>query len=87
MDRSGVCLSCHKEIPDESLASSFLHHVAKYTGQLPKTPKQHSALLHKVLMTNAAAQFCLPLGLAVVTLLGILWWIRIRRRRRARNAP
>ena len=37
ISREGTCLACHQDIPDESLAVSFLHHVAKYTGQLPKT--------------------------------------------------
>ena len=41
IDRSGVCLSCHQEIPDQSLAVSLLHHIAEFTGQTPKTHDQH----------------------------------------------
>lgn len=82
MDRHGVCLACHQEIPDESLAASFLHHAAKYTGLLPKTPKQHNALLYKILMITAWAQTSLAIGLLPLIALCIVLWLVIRQRRR-----
>lgn len=56
MSRDGTCTACHTEIPNESLAVSFLHHVAEYTGQLPETTDQHSSLVHKIVLTSAWAQ-------------------------------
>jgi hypothetical protein len=84
IDRQGVCLSCHKEIPDESLAAGFLHHVAKYTGQLPRTPKKHNSLIHKILIIAAWGQL---LAVVAGTLMGLaccIWFFRIRRRRHGR---
>ena len=37
ISRQGTCLACHHDLPEGSLAVSFLHHVAEYTGQLPTT--------------------------------------------------
>jgi len=56
LDRRGVCLACHQEIPGQSLAVSFLHHVADVSGQLPVTSEQHGRLLHKVLLTAGWSQ-------------------------------
>ena len=56
ISRQGVCLSCHQEIPDGSLAAGILHHIGEHTGQLPKTPRQHSTLLHKMLLMTAWGQ-------------------------------
>jgi hypothetical protein len=80
VSREGTCLACHQEIPKESLAVSFLHHVAKYTDQLPETNQQHSDLVHKILLLAAWIQtvgvILVPLGLVT----GVVW--RRRRRRR-----
>jgi len=81
MDRRGLCLSCHQEIPSESMAVSLLHHVAKYADALPKTNRQHAGLLNKILLFSAWGQA----GGAVVTplaVLGVIVWLVIRRRRR-----
>ncbi|TWT52491.1 hypothetical protein Pla22_01150 [Rubripirellula amarantea] len=56
ISREGTCIACHQSIPEESLAVSFLHHVAQYTGQLPKTSRQHDSLVNKILLSSAWAQ-------------------------------
>ncbi|MHC4595576.1 MAG: multiheme c-type cytochrome [Planctomycetota bacterium] len=84
MSRRGVCLACHKEIPDQSLAASFLHHAAKHTGLLPKTPEQHNSLLYKILMITAWSQTALALGLPPLVTFCIVLWLVIRRRHRKR---
>jgi hypothetical protein len=75
-----------EEIPDGGLAVSLLHHVAEYSGQLPKTAEQHTSLIHKVLLTTAwsqaAAMFGLPLAMAV----GVVWYVQ-RRRKMSRRIP
>ena len=37
MQRDSVCIACHQEIPEGTLATSMLHHVADAIGMLPKT--------------------------------------------------
>ena len=83
-DRQGLCLSCHQEIPTESLAVSLLHHVAQYADALPKTNEQHAGLINKILLFSAWGQA----GGAVFTplaALGVIAWLVIRRRRRMQN--
>ena len=81
VSREGTCLACHQEIPQESLAVSFLHHVAKYTDQLPETNQQHSDLVRKTLLLAAWVQtvgaILVPLGLVT----GLIWWRRRRRQK------
>ncbi|MEM8912062.1 MAG: cytochrome C [Planctomycetota bacterium] len=78
MSRDGACLACHQEIPRQSLAVNLLHHVAKYTGQIPITAADHNSLIHKITLMSAWTQaigiFGLPLGCAVTAL-----WFRRRR--------
>lgn len=81
MDRGGVCLSCHQEIPEDSLAVSLLHHVAKFAGQLPDTPAKHDDLVHKIVLFAAWGQVAgMVLG-PLALLAGGVWFIRRRRRR------
>lgn len=78
ISREGTCLACHKEIPEKSLAVSFLHHVAQYTGGIPATPKEHDQLVNKIVLSSAWGQvlavFCVP-----ITLFAALHWYRRRR--------
>lgn len=80
MTRTGTCLACHESIPDQSLAVSFLHHVAEYTGQVPKTNAEHHGLIHKITVTFAWVQV---IGIATLTtclVAGLVWWWRRMRR-------
>jgi len=77
MERQGVCLACHKEIPKESLAVTVLHHIAAVTELLPKTNKQHSALLHKALLIAGWVQI-LGIAFGVFIAIAILYWVRQR---------
>jgi len=84
-NRQGVCLACHVEIPTESLAVSFLHHVAKYTDALPKDPEQHAGLIHKILLFSAWGQTGGAIGTPLAILV-IIIWLTLRRRRLAAGA-
>lgn len=79
MSRDGTCVACHQEIPENSAAINLLHHVAKYTGQLPETQDEHSALVHKIVLTSAWAQVLAPIAALCIGLVAgrFLW----RRRR------
>jgi hypothetical protein len=83
IDRNGVCLSCHQEIPDRSLAVSLLHHVARYSGQLPETADQHNSLLHKILLLSGWVQVLGGGIILGVTVTGLWRWRRRRKRRKA----
>ena len=86
IDRQGVCLACHQEIPDRSLAVSLLHHVAEFTDQLPETGPQHNSLIHKILLLSAWIQVAGMLGVplaALAALAGIVWYLRRKKRRAA----
>ncbi len=76
--RDGTCLACHQEIPTQSLAVSFLHHVAEYTDQLPKSNPEHAGLVHKILLMSAWLQVGLALGIPGAVAAGWYW----RRKRR-----
>ena len=86
MDRRGVCLACHQEIPDRSLAVSLLHHVAEYADQLPKTAAQHDSLIHKLLLATAWVQVG-GAGAVPVVFLGVIlvWWARRRAKRKRKE--
>ena len=81
MRRDGTCTACHTEIPNESLAVSFLHHVAEYTGQLPETTDEHAGLVHKIVLTSAWAQVLgVALGVVALGLIVRLGWRKARKR-------
>ncbi|OHB66254.1 MAG: cytochrome C [Planctomycetes bacterium RBG_13_63_9] len=83
IDRQGVCLACHQEIPDRSLAVNLLHHVAEYTGQLPKSSAQHGSLIHKIMLLSGWVQVAGGLAVPLVGLAAIVWYRRRKRRRKA----
>ena len=64
-----------------SLAVSLLHHVAEYAGQLPKTPDQHTSLVHKIMLLAGRIQVGGMVGMPLVLLAGVWYWRRRRRRK------
>jgi hypothetical protein len=80
MKRKGVCLSCHQEIPDESVAVSLLHHVAEKSNMLPATNQEHSSLIQKNILLSAWVQvLAVVAAMATVAVLLLVW----RRKREA----
>ncbi len=79
LGRKGVCVSCHQEIPETSLAVDVLHHVAVVTGQLPESADEHGSLLHKVLLIAGWSQVLVFPALLVIV---AIWW-----RRRLKRLP
>lgn len=82
VSREGTCIACHQEIPENSAAINLLHHVAKYTGQLPKTTAQHSSLVRKITLLAAWVQVVGGIGLLLIGAATARWWWRRRARRR-----
>ena len=58
LDRSGVCLSCHKNIPDGDLAVSAMVHMAEMSG-VDIDREEHGNILNKILLMGAWLQVLL----------------------------
>jgi hypothetical protein len=67
LDRMGVCFSCHQTIPDNDLAVSLMHHVAKYSGMNIDNSAHHN-ILSKMLYLSAWTQIII-IALILITLL------------------
>jgi len=75
LDRSNVCLSCHKSVPDKDLAVSALHHVATMAG-LKIDKKEHGSILNKILHIGAWVQVVGILFLLFVVIYGLILYRR-----------
>ncbi len=76
MDRRGVCLSCHKSLPEGNLAVSAMTHIANMAG-VKVDKEMHEGILYKLLNLGAITQILF----ALLILLLLVWFI-IRRNRR-----
>ncbi len=84
LDRRGVCLACHKHIPD-NFAINLLHHVKDVRGE--KYDKDgHNQLVSKIVRTSAWAQviFAFLAGVLVV-ILSFLGFRYLRRKRKSKK--
>jgi len=52
LDRRGVCISCHQEIPEGNLAISAMNHIAEM-AELKIDNKEHQNILNKILNIGA----------------------------------
>ncbi len=59
LDRRGMCLCCHKSIPNGNLAVSAMTHVAQMAG-IKIDNKMHGDILNKLLNLGAWIQVLLP---------------------------
>ncbi len=55
LDRRGVCLSCHQDIPKGDLAVSTMVHIAEMAN-VNITNKEHQTILHKIVLLGAWVQ-------------------------------
>ena len=77
LDRRGVCMSCHKTIPDDDLAVSLMHHVAETAG-VDIDNRMHKDILNKTMRIGAWVQVLVG-AVAGLVLLWIMW--RVGRKR------
>jgi len=69
MERLGVCLSCHKEIPKGRFVYQVIAKVGDTLGLVPKTDAEHMKLIGKAMFLAANVQIFGPfLGLIVIGL-------------------
>ena len=71
LDRRGVCMSCHKELPREDLAASILDHIKEVSGTNIDT-ESHNVILNKSIRISAWIQV---LG-GLLLIVGIIFGIR-----------
>lgn len=78
LDRRGVCLSCHQDIPEGNLAVSAMTHIAEM-AELNIDTKEHNSILNKIVNLSAWIQI---LGSVFVILLfmQIIYTIFIKKR-------
>jgi len=70
LDRSGLCISCHKTIPKGDLAVLAMTHIAQMT-QLNIDNKEHHSIVHKILNIGAWFQILALVFIFVVLGYGI----------------
>ena len=78
LDRSGVCFSCHQDIPKGSLAVSALTHVAEM-AEMNIDNKMHKSIVNKSL--NLTAWFQVIVGVLVVLLLSYIIYFKYFKKR------
>ena len=79
LDRRGVCLSCHQEMPSEDLAVSLMVHTAKFAG-VKIDNKMHKEIVHKTILLSAWVQVLAGLVLGG----SLVYWVMRRRKKRRR---
>ncbi|MFK5937755.1 MAG: multiheme c-type cytochrome [Sulfurimonas sp.] len=65
LDRSGVCFSCHKDIPEGNLAVSVMTHMAEMS-ELHIDKKEHMGILNKIINLAAWVQFGVGLIIGII---------------------
>jgi hypothetical protein len=72
LDRSGACLSCHKQMPNEDLAVSLMVHTAKFAG-VSIDNSMHKNIVSKSILLSAWVQV---LGGLLFGGLIVFWFMR-----------
>jgi hypothetical protein len=81
MERVGVCLSCHKEIPSGRFVYRVLSKVGGVLGLIPKTDAEHQKLIIRAMFIAANVEvFGAFIGGLIVALL-VIYFVFFRRRR------
>jgi len=82
LDRRGVCLSCHKDLPEGNLAIDAMTHVAQM-AEINIDKHEHVGILNKLLNIGAWVQV---IGFAVIILLILYVATKIRFKKKRRNS-
>ena len=81
MERVGVCLSCHKEIPSGKFVYRVLSKVGSLLGLLPKTDEEHQKVIIQAMFIAANVEvFGVLLGALIVALI-VIYFLFFRRGR------
>ena len=69
MERVGVCVSCHQEIPDGTMPIKAIVKAADILGLTPFTDEEHSKLLNKDIRWAAFTRIIMPVTVLVLLVL------------------
>ncbi len=78
MERVGVCIACHQDIPDGNIAIAMMSQAGDLSGMTPHSDDEHSKLLNTDLKLLSLIYMTGPVALMVCIIIIIRW----RRRRR-----
>ena len=76
MERVGVCLSCHQELPQGRFVYRTIAKVGEYLDMIPKTDADHQKLIGKAMFIAANVQIFGILIAAFVGLLVVVYFVR-----------
>ena len=79
MERVGVCLSCHKEVPSGRFVYRVISRVGDTLGMIPKTDAEHQKLIGRAMFVAANVEIFGPLLAIIVVLILVIFFIRKRR--------
>ena len=79
MERIGVCLSCHKDIPTGTFTYRAISKVGDVLGLIPKTDQEHKKLIGRAMFIAANVEL---FGLPILILLVLLTIYLVRRKRK-----
>lgn len=78
MERIGLCLACHQDIPDRNIPVSKLTKVGDWLGLIPHTDEEHMKLLNKDLNWAAITRILIP-TFGTVLIIGFFFYWRKRK--------
>jgi hypothetical protein len=82
MERIGVCLSCHKDVPTGSFAYRVLSGAGSLLGLIPKTDLEHQQLIGRALFLAANLEvFGTSVFAVAITCLALYLYMRRRRKK------
>jgi len=79
MERVGVCLSCHNEVPSGRFVYRVVSRLGNYLGLIPKTDAEHQKLIARAMFISANVEI---FGTAVVGIVALVLFIYFALRRR-----
>jgi len=83
MERVGVCMACHRDIPNGSIPIAMLVKAGGIVSMAPLTDDEHSALLNEDIRWAALTKVLLPILILLV--IAVYLFLRVRRKRRSKR--
>ncbi|UCE82390.1 MAG: cytochrome C [Deltaproteobacteria bacterium] len=82
MERVGVCLSCHKEVPTGKFAYRVLSRAGSVLGLVPKTDQEHQQLIGRALYLAATVEVFGGIIIATLVAFLVIYFV-FRRKKKA----
>ena len=74
MERVGVCIACHKDLPDGDIAMSILSTTGEFLGMVPHGTQAHMDLLNSDINWAARTRLLAPIIVLIIFLMGVVIW-------------